>query len=419
MQSKFEAAINQICEEKNLDKQVVIAAIESAIGAAYRKEYGTDFQKIDVVFDIKVGTAKIFNVLDVVKSVEYPDSQISLSEAKKIQKDVKDGGRLRIDVTPKGEEGLHYGRIAAQTAKQVIIQRLQEAERDAIYEKYKDRVQELIPAQVQRVESSGVVFLNMEGTTVLLYPNEQIPREKYFTGQRVKVYISKVERTSKGPSIVVSRADSQLIQKLLEMEVPEISEGVVVVKGLAREPGIRTKIAVSSIQEGIDPVGSCVGQRGVRIQAITNEIGEEKIDIIEYTDDIIQMIINALAPAKITSIELSPNKKRAKVYVLEDQRSLAIGKNGQNVRLASKLLNIEIDILDFDGQETVSEKVDLEQQSDLGELSSVSTKIAHSLIDAGIVSVKDILEKTVEDLSALPGIGAKTAEKILQEAQSK
>jgi len=352
MQNPYIAAINQICDEKNIDSDTVIKAIEAALAAAYRKDYGNEFQKIKAVFDKNSGIIKIYLFKEVVKTIEYPDNQMSLSEAKKHSKNLKIGDKVRIEVTPKNKDGEKFGRIAAQTAKQVIIQRLQEAERDAIYERYKDRVGEVINARIQRVESNNVIFLELENrTTVTIEPNEQIPNERYFNGQLLKVYIADVRKTTKGPTIIVSRNHPKFIEALLASEVPEIKEGTVVIKGIAREPGIRTKITVLANQEGVDPVGSCVGQRGVRIQNVTNEISEEKIDIIEYSEDMTTMIVNTLAPAKITTIQLDAKGKRAKVYVMTDQRSLAIGKNGQNVRLASKLIGWEIDILDFSGQE--------------------------------------------------------------------
>jgi len=438
MQSVFEAAINQICEEKHLDKDVVIFAIEAALAAAYRKEYGSEHQKLMAKFDLKTGEAIMFQIFEVVEEVEYEENQLTLKDAKKINKKIELGGRIeqKIDL---GDKKVEYGRIAAQTAKQVIIQRLQEAERDAIYSRYKDQQGEIINAQVQRVEANHYVFLSIDGATVPLYPTEQIQREKYYIGQRLKVYIAKVERTSKAPAIIVSRTHHKFIEKLLELEVPEIRENSIAIETLVREAGVRTKIAVKAVAEGIDPVGSCVGQRGVRIQAVTTEIGEEKIDIIEYSDNIIQMIINSLSPAKITSIDLDERRKCAKVYVLEDQRSLAIGKNGQNVRLASKLIGWEIDIVNFVlGETTVktldeiqdeedaksvkqedvsTEKEDATNVSNISSLKSVSKKIAITLEEAGIDTIDILKEKTAEELVELPGIGVKTAQKILDEAK--
>jgi len=349
MQTTFIAAINQICDEKNIDRDTVLDAIEAALAAAYRKDYGNEFQKIKAKFDEGTGMIKIYLIREVVKDIEHPDSQITLKEAKKHNKKIKIGDNVKIEVTPKNKDGDKFGRIAAQTAKQVILQRLQEAEREAIFQRYKDRVGEIINARVQRVETNNIVFLELENTTtVTIERHEQIPNERYFNGQRLKVYIAEVVKTSKGPSIIVSRTHPKFIEGLLESEVPEIKEGSVEIKGIAREPGVRTKLTVVALQEGVDPVGSCVGQRGVRIQSVTDEIADEKIDVIEYNEDMVTMIMNTLAPAKITSIQLDKDQNRAKVFVMTDQRSLAIGKNGQNVRLASKLLGWEIDILDFD-----------------------------------------------------------------------
>jgi len=355
MQNSFITAINQICDEKNIDQATVLDAIEAALAAAYRKDYGNEFQKIKVRFDETTGMMKIYQLKEVVNTIEYEDNQMSLKEAKKKNKKIKLGDTVKIDVTPKSGEEEKFGRIAAQTAKQVIIQRLQEAEREAIFNKYKDRVGEVINARIQRVENN-IVFIELENsTTVTIEPSEQIPNEKYFNGQMMRVYIAEVKKTTKGPTIIVSRTHPKFIEELLSSEVPEIKEGTVVIKSIAREPGVRTKITVSATQEGVDPVGSCVGQRGVRIRNITSELADEKIDVIEHSDDMVTMIMNTLAPAKITTIQLDDKDKRAKVFVMNDQRSLAIGKNGQNVRLASKLIGWEIDILDFIGGEDSNE----------------------------------------------------------------
>jgi len=362
MQNTFVTAINQICDEKNIERSTVVTAIEAALSAAYRKDYGNEHQKIKAKFDENTGLIKMYIIKEVVKKVEHEDLEISLKEAKKYNSKIKIEDNVKIDVTPKKGEDEKFGRIAAQTAKQVIIQRLQEAEREATYQRYKDRVGEIITARVQRVENR-MVFLELENSTVVIIdPREQIPREKYFNAQRLKVYIAEVSKTTKGPTIVVSRSHPKFIEGLLLLEVPEIKEGTVIVKEIAREAGVRTKIIVAANQEGVDPVGSCVGQRGVRIQNVTNEIAEEKIDIIEYNEDMVTMIMNTLAPAKITTIQLDEKTRRAKVFVMTDQRSLAIGKNGQNVRLASKLLGWEIDILDFMGGEEKKEETEVQEK---------------------------------------------------------
>lgn len=342
MQSKFAAAIAQICDEKHIDPKVVIEAIEAALGAAYRKDYGSQEQKLRVVFDPQTGLTNVYQQFDVVATVANRDFEKTVADAKKIRKTVKVGETVEIEVTPK-----EYGRIAAQTAKQVIIQRVREAEREAIFNLYKDHEGELLSAQIQRVERHGDAFIDLEKATVLLEKAHQIPGERLFNGQRIKVLLEKVARNEKGPQIIISRSHPDLIKALLDLEVPEVSEGMVEIKGIAREPGVRTKVAVAAKEEGIDPVGACVGQKGVRIQAVTDEIGRERIDVIEWSSDPIKFLINSLSPAKIVSIELLKAQKLAKVYVTEDQRSLAIGKMGQNVRLASQLTGWEIDIEDF------------------------------------------------------------------------
>lgn len=353
MQSKFAAAIAQICDEKHIDPKVVIEAIEAALGAAYRKDYGSQEQKLRVVFDPQTGLTNVYQQFDVVATVANRDFEKSVADAKKIRKTAKVGESIELEVTPK-----EYGRIAAQTAKQVIIQRVREAEREAIYNLYKDHEGELLSAQIQRVERQGDAFIDLEKATVLLERQHQIPGERLYNGQRIKVLLEKVARNEKGPQIIISRSHPDLIKALLDLEVPEVSEGLVEIKAIAREAGVRTKVAVAAKEEGIDPVGACVGQKGVRIQAVTDELGRERIDVIEWSSDPIKFLINSLSPAKIVSIELLKSQKLAKVYVTEDQRSLAIGKNGQNVRLASQLTGWEVDIEDFvAGSEPVGEPV--------------------------------------------------------------
>lgn len=353
MQSKFAAAIAQICDEKHIDPKVVIEAIEAALGAAYRKDYGSQEQKLRVVFDPQTGLTNVYQQFDVVAAVDNRDFEKDVADAKKVRKTAKVGETIELEVTPK-----EYGRIAAQTAKQVIIQRVREAEREAIYNLYKDHEGELLSAQIQRVERQGDAFIDLEKATVLLERQHQIPGERLFNGQRIKVLLEKVARNEKGPQIIISRSHPDLIKALLDLEVPEVSEGLVEIKVIAREAGVRTKVAVAAKEEGIDPVGACVGQKGVRIQAVTDELGRERIDVIEWSSDPIKFLINSLSPAKIVSIELLKNQKLAKVYVTEDQRSLAIGKMGQNVRLASQLTGWEIDIEDFvAGNEPVGQSV--------------------------------------------------------------
>ena len=284
-----------------------------------------------------------------------PERHIMVKEAKKIKPKIKVGEELIIDLQPKKD----YGRIAAQTAKQVILQKIREAEREAVYEEYKSKEGEIISGIVQRVETRNV-FLDLGKTLGVLPKNEQVPGEFYRPSQRLKVYILKVEKTPKGPLIFLSRAYPKIVSKLFELEVPEVSAGQVVIKSLAREPGSRTKIAVVSTAEGVDPIGSMVGQRGTRVMAVINELGGEKIDIIEYSDDPGRYIANAMSPAKVAEIKIMP-KNKALVIVPENQLSLAIGRDGQNVRLAARLTGWKIDVRSL---EETGEELKLEKKRD-------------------------------------------------------
>lgn len=340
--SQFEAALNQVCDEKGLTKEMVISTVEAALAAAYRKDYGESSQLIRAKLDLDDLTkSKMFQVFIVVKKADLKDEEreMELAKAKKIKKDVKVEDEILIELPQHAE----FGRIAAMTAKQVIIQRLQEAERQMIFNEFKEKEGKLINGVIQQIEGSAVI-VNLGKINGLLLPNDQIPNEKYFVGQRLKVYVVGVEESARGPRVIVSRSRSEFIKSLFELEVPEITTGSVTIEGIAREAGNRTKMSVLAHQEGLDPVGSCVGQRGIRVQAVLAEIGDEKIDIILFDKDPERYISQALSPAKVGKIKLEKKEKKAKVYVNEDQLSLAIGKNGQNVRLASKLTGWSIDI---------------------------------------------------------------------------
>ena len=382
MAGEFGSAISQICDEKGINKDVVIETIEAALAAAYKKDYGKKSQNIRADFDEISGKAKFHLVKEVVdetvrefveeseeveenepekgkkvpagkevaeeevqneeeeKKLRYnPERDITVEDAKKIKKGAKVGDIIEMDL----EEKEDYGRIAAQTAKQVIIQRIREAEREAMYQEYKEKEGEIVSGTVQRVEGSNV-FLDIGKSTGILFPSEQIEGENYRIGQRVKVYIVRVESDAKGPGITLSRTHPEIISRLFELEVPEIFAGTVEIRAISREAGSRTKIAVSSTEEGIDPIGSCVGQKGTRVQAVIDELGGEKIDIIEWNENSEKFISAALSPAKVLAIEVDEEKKEAIVKVPEDQLSLAIGKRGQNVRLAAKLSGYKIDV---------------------------------------------------------------------------
>lgn len=351
MNNQFVAAIEQICEEKGISKDMVIEAIEAALVAAYKKDFGDKEQEVRVVLDAQSGAMRIFVSREVVKTVENDQLEISLEAAKKIDADTKVGETVEIEVDDKD-----FGRVAAQTAKQVIVQRIREAEREVIFTEFEDKEGTIINTIVQRVEN-GNVYVDLGRAVGIMFPNDQIDSEKYYTGQRLKVYVVRVEQTQKGPQIVVSRTHPDMIRKLFEMEVPEIDAGSVEIAGIAREAGMRTKIAVKSNAEGVDPVGTFVGGRGSRVQAVMADLGEEKIDIIAYSEDPTVYITNALSPTKVISVKTDEENKKALVKVPEDQLSLAIGKAGQNVRLAAKLTgwNVDIDGADEAGVEATAE----------------------------------------------------------------
>ncbi|MBU1167780.1 transcription termination factor NusA [Patescibacteria group bacterium] len=342
MTTEFELAIKQICEEKGISEDEVISSIEAALSAAFRKDYGEKGQNIEAKFDLASGSAKIFEVVEVVEDeeVEKPQREIGVKEAQEKDKNLKLGDKIKTDVTP---DEITFGRIAAQTAKQVITQRLREAERNVIMDTFKKQEGTVVSAIVQRVEKN-TVFVDMGQATGVLLPSEQIKDEHYAIGQRFKVYVMSVSTSQKGPEILVSRAHEDIVRKLFDIEVPEVGDGEVEIKALAREAGSRSKVAVYTTHEEIDPVGACVGQRGSRVQTIISELNGEKIDIVEWDENPVKFITNALSPAKVISVRIDEASRHAIVEVMEDQLSLAIGKSGQNVRLAVKLTGWTIDV---------------------------------------------------------------------------
>ncbi len=341
MNEAFEQALEQIEDEKGISRAEIIAMIEASLAAAFRKDYGQKDQNIVVEFNAEDLATRVFDVKTVVEEVTDPQKEIALEDAKESDAKHKLGDEIKTEITP--TEGTNFGRIAAQTAKQVIIQKLREAERNVMFSEYKAKERTLQNGTIQRIEGD-TVLVDLGKSTGVLFPSEQIRGEKYQPNQRLKVLILHVEPAAKGPKITLSRSHPDMVRKLFELEVPEIYNGTVEIKSIAREAGSRTKIAVASSQDGIDPIGACVGQRGTRVQTVMAEISGEKIDIIEWSEDPVKFIANALSPAKILNVQLDTEEKSAKVGVLEDQLSLAIGKTGQNVRLAARLTGWKIDI---------------------------------------------------------------------------
>lgn len=345
MSSKFSQAIEQIADEKGIPKEKVLETIEAALAAAFRKDFGQSDQNIKVEFDAETGNSTVYDVKTVVKELTEEQEAnrrefLLLDEAKKLKKGAKEGDVIKTEITPSAA----YGRIAAQTAKQVIIQRIREAEREILLQEFHDKEGQIVNGTVQRIEGNNV-YVDLGRTNGILFPSEQIRNERYSIGQRVKIYVSEVKQTPKGPEIILSRSHPNMIRKLFELEVPEVYSGVVEIKAVAREAGSRSKIAVWTEQEGVDPIGSCVGQRGTRVQTIISELSGEKIDIVLWDADVTKFITNALAPAKVISVITKEKEKEATVEVMEDQMSLAIGKAGQNVRLAAKLTGWKIDVV--------------------------------------------------------------------------
>jgi N utilization substance protein A len=336
---EFVAAINQVCHDRQLPKEVVLEAVESALVSAYRRKYGTN-QGISARVDSETGDAQIFTHKLVVDTVTDDKREVGLQEARRRQPEAVVGDEVPIETTPE-----NFGRIAAQTARQVILQRIREAERDSLFNTYAEREGEIINGTVQSIDQQQVT-LSLGKVEAILPRPEQMPTERYSIGQRLRAFVSEVQKTPRGPLIIVSRTHRNMLRRLLELEVPEIFNGTVEIKAIAREAGYRSKVAVNALQEGVDPVGSCVGMRGVRIQSIVNELNGEKIDVVAWSPDTASLIANSLSPAKVLNVILDDDSsdKTATVVVPDKQLSLAIGKEGQNARLAAKLTNWRIDI---------------------------------------------------------------------------
>lgn len=399
--SPFMAAINQIVDEKGLQIDTIIETVEAALAAAYRKDYGNPHQVIRAELNPETMEMKMFQVFTIVEDelLEETESQKILKEAQLIRPDAELGEEVELELPVHTE----FGRIAAQTAKQVIIQRIREAEREMLYNEFKDKEGQLLNGNVQQIEGD-IVIINLGRINALLLPTGQMPNERHYVGQRLKVFVQGVEETAKGPKVVVSRSDQGLIAALFALEVPEIASGSVEIKAMAREAGARTKIAVASTQEGLDPVGSCVGQRGTRVQSVLAEIGDEKIDIILWDEDLKKFIGNALSPAKIEAIELYEDARKAKVIVNEDQLSLAIGRGGQNVRLASKLTGWSIDIEKMSGSD--ADQVEATANpSDMTDEDDVISQANQDMADAATV------EPVVDTPSTTPKTPAKKVKK--------
>lgn len=337
MNADFISAIQELGKEKGIDPELLFQAVEEALVAAYKKNFGST-QNVRVDMNKVTGEIHVYAQRKVVEDDALEENDLSLEEARQIDNRYEIGDIVETEVTPKD-----FGRIAAQNAKQVVVQRIREAERGQVYERFQSKSQDIVTGIIQRIENRNV-YIDLGKVEAVLTFNEQIPSETYQAHDRMKTYIVEVKRTSKGPQIMVSRTHPGLLKRLFELEVPEIHDGIVEIKSVAREPGMRSKISVYTADCNVDPVGSCVGHKGMRVQNIVNELRGEKIDIVKYSDDPAQYVANALSPAKVLSTDVDENEKICRVVVPDYQLSLAIGKEGQNARLAAKLTGWKIDI---------------------------------------------------------------------------
>ncbi len=411
MANLLDQMIEQISREKHIEPGIIVAAIEDAMVVAARKYYKTE-EDLRAKFNPDTGQVDVYSVRAIVEEVSDPKKEISLTEARKANSHLEVGGEL---LTAKPTAVL--GRIAAQTAKQVIMQKVREAERDTVFNEYNGRVGELVNCIVKRFEGPDVIA-DLGRTEARLPKREQSRLETYNLGDRLRVVIRAVDRAAKGPQVIVSRADPALVQRLFEMEVPEIYDGTVQIRAAAREAGERTKIAVQSRDKDVDPVGACVGMKGMRVQSIIRELRGEKIDIIPYSEDTIAFAQKSLSPAKVTRVQIiDPETRHLEVIVEDTQLSLAIGKKGQNVRLASKLIGWNVDI-----KSEEEKRQELEAQmaaltapgTPLSELQGMGPKTVDKIEAHGITSIEKLADMTPEQLMEIPGIGEKMVEKIQQ-----
>ncbi len=404
MPSNLNYVIDQVGKDKGIDRKVIIDALEQAVLTASRKKYGHQGE-IEVHYNEEIGEVELFQFKQVVEEVVNPSTEISLDEANELDSEAQVGDSLGVKLNT------DFGRIGAQTAKQVIIQKVRDAERENVYNEFKDRKGDLVSGTVQRMEK-GNIYINIGRAEAVLFSKEQISGEVYRQGERLRAYILEVQKNSKGPQIFLSRTHPGFLIKLFEMEVPEISEGVIKIISAAREPGERAKISVYSSNRDVDPVGACVGMRGSRVQNVVQELRGERIDIIPWSQDQAKYVCNGLAPAKISRVYIDEENRHMEVVVADDQLSLSIGKKGQNVRLASKLTGWKIDIKSESRMEKISNEI-LEKFKDLPYIGDVHS---HILYNEGFRSIKEVAEVDPEELAKVLEIEKEKAIEIVESA---
>src|SRR5213080_2184159 len=400
-----------VAREKSIDRGIVIAAMEDAIAKAARARYGSE-PDVHAEIDAKKGELRLSRHMLVVDTVENHSNQISLTDAQRANPGAQVGDTIADTLPP-----LEYGRIAAQSAKQVIVQKVREAERDRQYQEFKDRIGDIVNGVVKRVEY-GSVIVDLGRGEAIIRRDEMLPREVFRNGDRVRAYIFDVRRETRGPQIFLSRTHPQFMAKLFAQEVPEIYDGIIEIKSVARDPGSRAKIAVISRDSGIDPVGACVGMRGSRVQAVVGELQGEKIDIIPWSRDPATFVVNALAPAEVAKVVMDEEQRRVEVVVPDDQLSLAIGRRGQNVRLGSQLTGWDIDILtEAEESERRTEEFRSRSQMFIDAL-DIDEVIAHLLVTEGFTSLEEVAYVSLEDLADIEGFDADVAEELQERARN-
>jgi len=404
MNGGFIEAFSQIIREKKVDKNTLVEMIKQSLASAGKRKYGQEAEFMVHLDEVK-GMLEIYRVYRIVEEVAEPLAELTLAEAKKIDGGAKAGGQVEVYLSLD-----EFGRNAVQTAKQVLMQKVREAERDRIFEEYKDKVGAIVSGTVRQVDR-GNILVNLGRAEAYLPMPEQIRKERYSQGDTIRAIILKVDKNAKGPQITLSRASEQFLRKLFEQEVPEIFDGDVEIKSIAREPGGRSKIAVHSRNDKVDAVGSCVGMKGSRVQAVVNELHGEKIDIVNWSENMNEFIAKALAPAKVSSLRFNESEHHVLAIVEDDQLSLAIGKEGQNVRLASKLSGWKIDLIMMKEIEK-RDKLDQKLQMDIAEMYGVTAKLAQKLKNVGILTVQKLHRTPIDQLTEIEGIGEKTAEKL-------
>lgn len=409
MNNELHAVFEYMEKERGLDRAILIDAVETALQSAARKGV-VPAKEVRVVIDRDTYDIKAYSTVKVVEDVVAQHDEISYRKARLIKSDVQLGDHIEIEVTPK-----NFGRIAAQTAKQAIMHRIRQAEKDMVLEEYKDRSGDIITGTVRRFERNDVMIDLGRGEGVMP-SRERVPTEEYQVGERLRAYIVSVNSQSHGPEIVLSRSHPELVRRLFELEVSEIADGTVEIKGIAREAGFRTKIAVISHDEKVDPVGACVGMRGIRVKNIVRELNGEKIDIVRWNDDVRTFITNSLAPANLMKLDLDESNQTVTVTVDSEQLSLAIGKKGQNARLTAKLTGWKIDIQKDEADIGFEEKV-AKAVSDLAGLDGIGQERAEILVRSGFLTLEGIMAAEITDLASIEGISEQDAASIRQAAE--